>query len=59
MFLLKIWPIVTSCNVTPLLALGKHRTQLVIESYVKGEGNLMSEDGLCGSDRGSGGGCSH
>ena len=27
-----------------------------IESYVKGEGNLMSRDGLCG---GGGGGCSH
>jgi predicted Fe-Mo cluster-binding NifX family protein len=27
-----------------------------VESYVKGEGNLMSRDGLCG---GGGGGCSH
>jgi predicted Fe-Mo cluster-binding NifX family protein len=31
-----------------------------IESYMKGEGKLMSEDGLCGGGgHGGGGGCSH
>jgi len=30
-----------------------------IESYVRGEGNLMNRDGLCGGGGGGGGGCSH